>query len=301
MDIDIIHKLLNSGTIDDAHDILRKKGKDLLSIINRKIYYSAIIYKFSEEIECPDELKSIARNILLKILQNMEYKTLISQYIVLFDQWKNRDMLKLIENLSFNYYNLNEILNGIIKSPNDVDTDNIWIKEITSLQNKILSYINKLKGNEIHQKNMIIFEKEKEKQITKIVDNAFWKLFQENLENNDYEMLIINYKKMKEKLLEIKNDKDIEEYFDVDLLTNDILSNNFKAETLISMIKFICNKLLQYGPPSLDKKIIDLQVILIKMIDEKGLTPTVITLVFKNIFQNIIYINSIISAYRYMY
>jgi hypothetical protein len=194
-----------------------------------------------------------------------------------------------------------EILNGIIKSQNDVDTDNIWIKEITSLQNKILSYINKLKGNEIHQKNMIIFEKEKEKQITKIVDNAFWKLFQENLENNDYEMLIINYKKMKEKLLEIKNDKDIEEYFDVDLLTNDILSNNFKAETLISMIKFICNKLLEYGPPSFDKKIIDLQVILIKMIDEKGLTPTVITLVFKNIFQNIIYINSIISAYRYMY
>jgi len=296
--LSLIHNLLNCETIEQAHNLLKMvKG----TLIERKIYYSAVLYKFSDQIECTEELKLKSKDILLKILQNIEYKSVLTAYVSLFDEWKNQDKIKLIQNLSFNYYNLKEILRGILKSPNNSETDNIWVKEITTLENKLLSYINKLKGNELHQQNMIIFESEKELQVAKILDNAFWKLFEENIENNDYEMLIKNYQEMKIKLLEISKDRDVEEYFDAELLSKSIISNDFKVETLISMTKFICNKLLQHGPPALDRKIADLQDTLLSIINEQGLTAKSITLVFKNVFQNIMYLNKIISAYRYMY
>jgi hypothetical protein len=291
-------------TIDDGQNFLKFYKNFVIypynQITSRKILFSLMLYKFPEDHYCADLLKELSRSIILSILRNESIDIYVPEYVKAFDEWKSNDYNNTIFELSANFFTLQEIKNDIIKNITS-DVDKEWIHEIDILQNKLLTYISKLKGNSLHEKFINDLNNKKQEKIFNIFDEIYWNNFENQLKNNDLTLLLSNFNDMKIKLLEIHNDQDTQEFFDSDLLYQSIISNNFNSSSLISIINFVSRKLLTYGVPSCDSIVIKEKNNLIDLINQSGLNEKIISQTFKILFKLIMNLLQILKTYRNIY
>jgi hypothetical protein len=299
------HFLNHINDLDEAHKFLRlNKDVNIYSydkLTSRKLLYSLLLYKFPKEHECCNDLKQLAREIIIKLLKNESIDEIIENYITHFEKWKKEDHRKLIYELSLNYFNLNELRVGITTNSQNIDVDKEWIHHIESIQNKLLAYISNMNGVLLHQENMKIFEQKKFEQLYSIFDKIYWNKFEEELINNKYDMLLQNFNDIKIKLQEIHFDNDTEDFLDEEMLIKGIEGGIFNKSTLVNIIEFVCHKLLLYGIPAFDRNVINHKQSLLQELLNFDLSPTIISKTFKILSTLLTHLHTTIKTYRSTY
>jgi hypothetical protein len=299
------HFLNHINDLDEAHNFL-KANKDVQvysydKLTCRKILFSLLIYKFPDNHDCNENLKLLSREIIIRLLRSQEINDIINNYLNEFELWKKEEHRRLIYELSVNYFNLNEIRLGIVTNSQNIDVDKEWIYQIESLQNKLLLYISNMNGVSFHEKNIKELQNKKFEQLYTIFDELYWRKFEDDLINNNYEMLLQNFIDLKKKLLEIHNDSDTDDFLDSDLLIKGIQGGLFTKTTLINIIEFICHKLLIYGIPAFDRTVINQKKTLLDEIDLNDLSPSIISKTFKILSTLLSHLHTTIKTYRSTY
>jgi hypothetical protein len=130
------------------------------------------------------------------------------------------------------------------------------------------------------------------------LENAYWDMMLDDLSNNKLDLLMGNYKEIKNMLLEMKDDQDTKEILDEDYLIQLLKNQLFEAKTLADQIEFIYHKMKIYGVPIYDKLLDKQKKELLDELLEKGLSNEMIVQVFRKtipIVQNYL---EIIRIYR---
>jgi hypothetical protein len=296
--IDIGNNFLKKNKSFIYHHIDEIKQVKYSNIQSRKIIYSLLLYKFPNELNCPNNLYQKSREFILNILNNNTISIkFINEYITLFDEWKKKDLEDFMLDIASSYINLQETRKTVIDDPE-------WIKHIDDFSNKLLTSgkkLNEKKFLEILNTLSIKLDNNKKNMIQNVMEQVYWDKFKNLLEQNDYSMLYQNFNEIKDILDEIKQDENVNEIMDIDFLKQIIHSNVFNEKYLINYINFIVDKLLSYGIPIYDKLIKKTKEKLINDILENSLTPLSITNTYKSLMDLLVKLIKIIRIYRNVY
>lgn len=287
--VSIIHKFFTDvKTFEESTTFLKKytkhKIQDYPINTSRKIFYSLIIYKFGKELDYPESLQSKARQLILFHLKEntndisndhvSSKKSLVKDFLDEFEKYKSEDFKNYMYELAVQYNQLSEMFIQLTEYPE-------WRDAIQGLQDKILNQVKSLKGENIFKECLDILGQLKKEIIKEHLVNAYWDMMLEELSQKKYNMMMKNYVLIKDILLEIRDEQDTKETLDEkyiqQLLDNDI----FTEKTLISQIEFIFHKIKVYGIPIYDKLIEKTKNNLVQDIREKGISPELVTNVFK--------------------
>jgi hypothetical protein len=193
--------------------------------------------------------------------------------------------------LGVEYNQLSEMLNRLTDYPE-------WTEEIRTLQSKIIKQVESLKGQTVFNECLEILGQLKQEIVKEHLVTAYWDMMKDELTENKYDMMMKNYLLIKNILLEMREDQDTKEILDEKYIQQLLDNHLFTSETFISQIDFIFHKIKIYGNPIYDKIIEKTKNNIIQEIKEKGMSPTLVTDVFKKtipVLQNYI---EIIRIYR---
>ena len=298
----IIHKFFSRvKTYDEGIEFLKefylKKIYDYHLVHSRKIFYTLIIYKFGKELEYPDSLQSTARQLILYVLQNngkeniTERRRIFGEFLEEFNNFRKEDFKNYMYELGVHYHQLIQMKMSLKDYPE-------WLNEIQALQDKILDQVIFVKGDKEFQECLLSLSSLQEKIIKENMENAYWNMICKDLDEQKYDLLLNNYKEIKNIFLEIRDDADTKDILDEDYIRQLLEKNIFTEKTLISQVDFIFYKIKEYGIPAYDHLLDKSKNSIIEDIQNKGLTSQTIVDVFKRtmpILQNYI---EIIRIYR---
>jgi len=217
------------------------------------------LYKCSEELL--NSLENLFKN---KISSNFElFNVNYDKFTNLFKLWKEQDLLRIIKPYILSYYQYDE-MSKIMQMPEGREEEKktedleIWCNEIIKLQDRIKNDIFKIAGkNGIELLNnyempQVTIDEQIYQQVENNVKNAFWKIFYDKIEHQNYEMIPDMLLDVKEMLLNlVPNRSDIHNKFnseiDVDLIKqmveNNAINSNEIYKFMVSIVKYI--KMLQ--------------------------------------------------------
>lgn len=205
-------------------------------------------------LETLNEVKNSTNNFAIRFNTNRFIK-LFDEYLVLFDEWKNQDKLKILNDLHTIYFELEA---DKVKRQNDNNPNQeVFINDINREQKKIVEKIQRIGG----QEGINNFEKLKEQMtnyskavernfetINNIIHTAFWDNVREQLSKDPPNMLVIlplldDLKKMLKQC--VPNRGDLHEQLNSnintehieDMIKHDAIDNRF----IITIVRYIFN------------------------------------------------------------
>jgi hypothetical protein len=152
-----------------------------------------------------------------------EFKIELDNFIVFFDKWKKKDVIKVLLPFANSYYELNDTLALITKNQSEPVTDDIkiWRSEIDKQQKKILKHVKRIDGNDAvsfvknYQPPKLMIDDKVYVQIEKTMKKAYWDRLKEDIENGDFSMIASLLTDVRDMIFQlIPNRKDIREEFD---------------------------------------------------------------------------------------
>ena len=269
---------------------------DYTLISTRKLLYSLVCYQFSNELGYPESLQAKARQVIIYELQKHEEipnvrRKIFKDYLVEFDHFKDEDLKNYMYELGVQFNQLEEMKNRLSEYPE-------WLESIEGLQFKINEQVRVARGESIFQECLETLNGLKKEIVKQNLENAYWDMMLDDLSNNKLDLLMGNYKEIKNMLLEMKDDQDTKEILDEDYLIQLLKNQLFEAKTLADQIEFIYHKMKIYGVPIYDKLLDKQKKELLDELLEKGLSNEMIVQVFRKtipIVQNYL---EIIRIYR---
>ena len=144
----------------------------------RSLFVAPLLYRFPEEMETPETVRAIARSLVLAVLTSShDVDQKISEFLQVFDDFREKEGKELRESLFTNRYELSRVVNA---EP-----------AVAPTLEKLESYIKTLGWESEYS----AFEQSKNEQaidrLSSTMDRAFWDLLRETLLENDFGMLTL--------------------------------------------------------------------------------------------------------------
>lgn len=306
--VNLIHEFFSTCiTYDHAMDFLITnracKFFEYSLVSSRKMLLALVIYQFGKEIDYPEALQSKARQMILFLLRNnsenvsgteQERKQIVKEYLVAFDEYKKEDLKKYMYELGIEYAQLDDLKLRLKEN----ETDETWKEQIEHLQKKIREYVHSSNGYDEFQKCLSYLHSMKEQIVEQVMEETYWKMIKEDLEAKRYDLIIANFVDIKNMLLEIHDDQDTKEIMDESYFQQLLENDLFDDRAMLGQIDFIFVKMKKYGIPVYDKLIDKTKEILVKDIQENGLTIDVIVKTFQKTVLMLKFYLDIINIYR---
>lgn len=258
--IELLNNIMIFFNIEHRFDILRTKNF-LISyffifhnenVNNKDDDITKIMIKYSYDLILSFELlfKQEKTSDINNFLNNL-YK-----YEKLYIDWKQRDALILIRPLLKSYFELN-LLKELYEKQKNKYSETIE-KQMGNIKKNILLISGDIGLKYLNEKKIPVFKSEKKvSEIEKTVKKAFWDIFQENIEQNKLEQIILFLQDIKNIYKDIiKNEKYLKSLFeniDIEIIENLIKKNLLNDEMIKNYILFLINKLYEIQPPIEDK------------------------------------------------
>ncbi len=195
-----------------------------------------------------------------------EFKIELDNFIVFFDKWKKKDVIKVLLPFANSYYELNDTLALVTQNQQEPVTDDIkiWKSEIEKQKNKILQHVRRIDGDDAvsfvqnYQPPKLMIDDKVYEQIEKTMKKAYWDKLKEDIENEDFSMitsLLIDVRDMIFQL--IPNRQDIREEFngkcDLELVEQMITQKAMDVKTVYSIALMFIEYLKMLQAPIDDK------------------------------------------------
>jgi hypothetical protein len=259
--------LFHKESVNNRKDNYAEK----MSIESKKMIYSfEDLYKYDFQLKY---FKKFNENLL--------------QYFDFFQKWKKRDGLILIRPMLKACYNIEEYIKIDTLSSEKLKECNRELKRIKSN----IFIIAKDEGMKYYEKRQLpIFTDEKiYKDTQDVVHKAFWDIFEENLDKNNNEqiLLLLNYiiSIIKELVLSEKYINDFEKNINIGEIKKII--NEIKIEDIQIYIHYLINKIRELQSPSEDNNTDIFLKNITDMIDINEKKSTILRYFFEKFFQKL--------------
>tara|TARA_B100002049_G_scaffold233240_1_gene213569 strand:- start:2274 stop:3434 length:1161 start_codon:yes stop_codon:yes gene_type:complete len=152
-----------------------------------------------------------------------EFKIELDNFIIFFDRWKKKDVIKVLLPFANSYYELNDTLALVTKNQQEPVTDDIkiWKSEIEKQKNKILKHVKNIDGDDAvtfvknYQPPKLIIDDKVYEQIERTMKKAYWDKLKEDIENDDFSMITPLLTDVRTMIFQlIPNRPDLREEFD---------------------------------------------------------------------------------------
>ncbi len=151
-----------------------------------------------------------------------EFKIELDNFIIFFDRWKKKDVIKVLLPFANSYYELNDTLALVTKNQQEPVTDDIkiWKSEIEKQKNKILKHVKNIDGDDAvtfvknYQPPKLIIDDKVYEQIERTMKKVYWDKLKEDIENDDFSMITSLLTDVRTMIFQlIPNRQDIREEF----------------------------------------------------------------------------------------
>ncbi|SVB28965.1 uncharacterized protein METZ01_LOCUS181819 [marine metagenome] len=152
-----------------------------------------------------------------------EFKIELDNFIIFFDRWKKKDVIKVLLPFANSYYELNDTLALVTKNQQEPVTDDIkiWKSEIEKQKNKILKHVKNIDGDDAvtfvknYQPPKLIIDDKVYEQIERTMKKVYWDKLKEDIENDDFSMITPLLTDVRTMIFQlIPNRPDLREEFD---------------------------------------------------------------------------------------
>ncbi len=199
-----------------------------------------------------------------------EFKIELDNFIVFFDKWKKKDVIKVLLPFANSYYELNDTLALVTKNQQeqeqepDTDDIKIWKSEIEKQKTKILKQVRHIDGDDAvsfvknYKPPKLIIDDKVYAQIEKTMKKAYWDKLKEDIENKDFSMIVSLLTDVRDMIFQlIPNRQDIREEFngkfDLELVEQMITHNAMDVKTVYSIALMLIEYLKMLQAPIDDK------------------------------------------------
>ena len=281
---DIMNIITNKDVILLAKNLLNKLGTNT-DISSKKFLSSFVIIKnvnlvITNDTELENNLVHLSNILIYSLNKIFESKNTIEMYIYIkkfnkiynnyiecFDLWKTQDELNMINNLSLMYFDLETDKRRRYNSI-DNETNNIFIDNITTEQQKLVEKIELIGGEEgLEYLNSLKEEIESYKDnldnlyssIDYNMHQAYWNSISKELNKNppDFYIVINLLSELKEMFLKCNPnldnelDSNIDTEFIKEMLDRGVIDDNY----IMNMSNYIINKLRNIQSEEHDKEL----------------------------------------------
>lgn len=177
-----------------------------------------------------------------------EFKIELDNFIIFFDRWKKKDVIKVLLPFANSYYELNDTLALVTKNQQEPVTDDIkiWKSEIEKQKNKILKHVKNIDGDDAvtfvknYQPPKLIIDDKVYEQIERTMKKAYWDKLKEDIENDDFSMitpLLTDVRTMIFQLIPNRQDirEEFNDKFDLELVEQMITHKAMDVKTVYSI------------------------------------------------------------------
>ncbi len=177
-----------------------------------------------------------------------EFKIELDNFIIFFDRWKKKDVIKVLLPFANSYYELNDTLALVTKNQQEPVTDDIkiWKSEIEKQKNKILKHVKNIDGDDAvtfvknYQPPKLIIDDKVYEQIERTMKKVYWDKLKEDIENDDFSMITSLLTDVRTMIFQlIPNRQDIREEFndkfDLELVEQMITHKAMDVKTVYSI------------------------------------------------------------------
>jgi hypothetical protein len=214
-----------------------------------------------------DDIYTSKNNFALRFHSHIFIKTL-NQFIVLFDEWKKHDQMKIINDLQTIYFELET--DKIKRQADNNPNQEVFIKDISREQKKIIEKIRQTGGQEaVDNFEMVKLSMEKYKEsidknydtINNIIHTAFWDNIKEQLSKDPPNIMVIiplleDVKKMLKACVPQRGDlhNQLDCNIDVKHIKNMIENNAIDHYFIKTIVCYIFNFIEKFQSSSKDKE-----------------------------------------------
>ena len=212
--------------------------------ISRSIWIALLLYKFKDEMNVGEILWNQSRKVIISIIKKCdkdEMDTIITEYIKLFEVWKENDIMNLMFEISSTYYNIIQIKKSI-EDTNNNNTICEWKQHYDILLQNIRDKCIKLGTIQLLDENIELIEQNIIKQkyliVKEMMDTAYWDNINEMIKNNDYSLVYSNLLEIKSMIIEIlpeKHNNYIDEVIDIEYIKSIVENKALTSEFVINL------------------------------------------------------------------
>jgi hypothetical protein len=203
------------------------------------VFLAPLVYRFPDEMDIPQDVSRAARNCILSVLQGKDIQENIRIYIDLFTEFETSDRNNLMLSLFTNYHDLIASKQYVEDYDIPEDTRELWLSHISNTQDTLDKYI-KILG---YEKDLQVFlekmEAEKKSVVTKMMDKAYWDLFQKLVDEGDYSLLLMCTDEIKKMILEVTADEKSVEFMDTKYIHEQLKAGLFTKERYLGFFREI--------------------------------------------------------------
>jgi hypothetical protein len=251
-----------NNTIENAQLMLKTYRNIKIGDYNlndsRRIWMSLILYKFKQEMEVSEVLWVKSRQLIISLLRSdLDLKSIITNYLNVFDIWQKDDLIDLVTEIGANYYNLIQIKNSIENTKN-IETIEHWIPNYEKLINKIRSYSKSIGILEKIDEYVVTCEQQKYDIVKEIMDKAYWDKIEEDMDSDNLDIVYNNLSELKSLLLDIipktTNNAYLDEYLDIEYIKHIVSNGGLDREYLINLFIFVIGILKKWDAEAFIEK-----------------------------------------------
>jgi hypothetical protein len=251
-----------TNTIENAQLVLKTYRNIKIGDYNlnqsRCIWMSLMLYKFKQELEVSEVLWEKSRQLIISMLRSdLDLKSIIIDYLHIFDVWQKDDLIDLVTEIGANYYNLIQIKNSIENTKN-TETINHWLPHYENLIKKIRSYCKSMGILEKIDEYVVTFEHQKYNIVKEIMEKAYWDKIEEDIGAGNLDIVYNNLSELKSLLLDIipksTNTAYLDEYLDIGYIKHIASNGVLDREYLINLFIFVIGILKQWDAEAFIEK-----------------------------------------------
>jgi len=203
------------------------------------VFLAPIVYRFPDPMDIPPDVSRAARNCILSVLQGKDIHENIKTYIDLFTEFETSDRNNLMISLFANYHDLMVSKQSVKDYDIPEDTRELWLSHISNTQDTLDKYIKTLGYEEDLQVFLDKMEAKKKSAVTKMMDKAYWDLFQKLVEDEDYSLLLMCVDEIKKMILAITVDEKYVEFMDTKYINEQLKAGLFTKERYVGFFREI--------------------------------------------------------------
>ena len=243
--------------------------------------------------------KFISLNENISFIKIRDFNHFLESYINIFVNWKEKDLEKILQQLTISYYDMENIITQLKNKKNkieqsEIDYINILEDHKIDLKNKIiqldgLDYFNQFKIINLSENNKLNI------QVKQLLEKSFWDIlsFELNSEPPIYNQLLNIYTEIRDLFCQlVPNREDIQieikDYLDPELLKNMLENNAFEDQDLYNLSVYIISLIKKFQPPVMDNEVNEWETDMKKQFENKFDYSDFLVIFFKSVY-NMIY------------
>lgn len=275
----------NKDTMSTAKQILNTSTQitqygEPTPITNRVFLTAFLIYGFKEyilndeESELNDYIYKLSTDLVIHYESLQEKLTisklelfykLLKSYNENFKSWKEKDLQKLVHNLTLGYYDLDMTINMVNRHDTITDEDREYIVLCRENQDNLKQKIKNLGGEKYfnnYKPIEITLDQKFQDHLRDMMLQAYWDILSQELKSEPpvYNQLIKILGEIRDLFCQfvpsrIDIQTEIRDKIDPELIKNMLVNNAFDDENLYNLAKYIISLIKMFQPPAMDSEV----------------------------------------------